>query len=83
MENLVELESFVSEYDRLFDWKRPKGGCTAFPRYIGADGGEAFCKSLIEESGVLLLPASLYASELSAMPGENFRISFGRSTIFK
>jgi aspartate/methionine/tyrosine aminotransferase len=83
MENLVDLESFISEYDRLFDWKRPKGGCIAFPRYIGADGVEAFCKSLIEESGVLLLPASLYASELTAIPDENFRIGFGRSTTFK
>jgi aspartate/methionine/tyrosine aminotransferase len=81
--NLAELNQFFSNYPTLFDWQPSQGGCVAFPRYIGPDGVEQFCKSLIEESGVLLLPASLYKSELMATPVDNFRIGFGRGEIFK
>lgn len=81
--NLAELNQFFSNYQALFDWKPSQGGCVAFPRYIGPNGVEQFCKSLIEESGVLLLPASLYKSELMATPVDNFRIGFGRGAIFK
>ena len=45
--------------------------------------GAAFCRSLLEESGVLLLPASVYRSELMAAPSEHFRIGFGRAKVFE
>lgn len=80
--NLQRLEAFFDEFDTLFEWQRPRGGCVAFPKYIGSDGVEAFCRSLIEESGVLLLPASIYQSELMPSPKDHFRIGYGRSGIF-
>ncbi|MEM1182992.1 MAG: aminotransferase class I/II-fold pyridoxal phosphate-dependent enzyme [Acidobacteriota bacterium] len=76
--NLESIEAFFNDYDHLFRWTRPQGGCVAFPRYLGGDGVEAFCRSLIEESGVLLLPASLYRSELMESPADCFRIGYGR-----
>lgn len=82
--NLHILENFFLEFPKLFEWKRPKGGSIAFPKYIGPDGVEQFCKSLIEESGVLLLPASIYKSDLiDDTPKEHFRIGFGRNEIFE
>ena len=54
------------------------GGCIAYPRYLGADGVEAFCRRAVEESGVILLPASLYASSLGETPTDRFRLGFGR-----
>ena len=36
--------------------------------YRGPDGVEAFCQKLLKDSGVLLLPGSIYASELTATP---------------
>ena len=53
----------------------------AFPRYLGSDGVEAFTGRLVEEAGVLLLPASIYASEVAPTPTDRFRIGFGRSDI--
>ncbi|CAN0654180.1 Aminotransferase class I/classII domain-containing protein [Nitratireductor aquimarinus] len=80
-ENLEKVDAFFADYADLFDWTRPDGGCVAYPRYRGADGVEAFCRDLVEEQGVLLLPASVYHSELMDAPAGRFRIGFGRRGI--
>lgn len=80
-ENLEKVDAFFADHADLFDWTRPDGGCVAYPRYRGADGVEAFCRDLVEEQGVLLLPASVYHSELMDAPAGRFRIGFGRRGI--
>ena len=40
---------------------------------------EKFIEQLVEESGVLLLPASIYGSELNPTPPDRFRIGLGRT----
>ena len=47
----------------------------------GRDGVEAFATRLVEQSGVLLLPASVYKSELGATPADRFRIGYGRDNM--
>ncbi len=79
--NIAALDRFFADYSALFEWQHPDGGCIGFPRYRGRGGVEAFCTSLIEESGVLLLPASIYRSELLEAPSDRFRIGFGRANI--
>ena len=76
--NLPVFDAFFAEHADRFDWAPPDGGCVAFPRYLGADGVEAFCRELVETEGVLLLPASIYASEVAAVPADRFRIGIGR-----
>lgn len=76
--NLDVMDAFFGERTDLFHWSRPNGGCVAFPRYLGSDGVEAFTRKLVEEAGVLLLPASLYATDLGPTPADHFRIGFGR-----
>lgn len=76
--NLTLLDTFFAERSDLFDWRAPDGSCVAFPRYLGAEGVEAFTHRLVEEAGVLLLPASIYRSDLGAVPSDRFRIGFGR-----
>lgn len=76
--NLEVLDGFFARHADLFDWRVPKGGCIGFIRYRGEDGVEAFTARLVEETGVLLLPASVYRSELAAVPDDRFRIGFGR-----
>ncbi len=80
-ENLEKMDAFFADHADLFDWTRPDGGCVAYPRYRGADGVETFCRDLVEEQGVLLLPASVYHSELMDAPAGRFRIGFGRRGI--
>jgi aspartate/methionine/tyrosine aminotransferase len=77
--NIGLLNAFFAEFPALFDWREPDGSCVAFVRYQGADGVEAFTRRLVEEAGVLLLPSSIYRSELGAVPIERFRIGFGRA----
>ncbi|MET9343942.1 pyridoxal phosphate-dependent aminotransferase [Nonomuraea sp. NPDC003804] len=76
--NLPVFDAFFAEFGELFQWRAPDGGCVAYPRYLGRDGVEAFCTDLVEQAGVLLLPAGIYRSELTATPADRFRIGVGR-----
>ncbi|MER7960257.1 aminotransferase class I/II-fold pyridoxal phosphate-dependent enzyme [Streptomyces sp. NPDC096030] len=77
--NLPLFDTFFTEHPGLFQWQAPDGGCVAYPRYLGHDGVEKFCTRLAEEAGVLLLPASIYRSELTPTPTDRFRIGIGRA----
>ena len=77
-QNLPKWDAFFARYPQLFEWSHPDGSCMAFPRYTGADGVEQFCRSLVEQSGVLFLPSTIYSSDLSATPNDRFRLGFGR-----
>lgn len=78
-ENLPKWDAFFSRNMDLFEWRRPDGSCMAFPRYKGADGVEAFAARLLEESGVFILPSTIYSSDLGPTPTDRFRLGFGRS----
>jgi aspartate/methionine/tyrosine aminotransferase len=77
-ENVALFGAFFAAHKDLFEWARPDGGCVAFPRYLGADGVETFCRDLVETAGVLLLPAGIYTSSLAQVPADRFRIGVGR-----
>lgn len=77
--NVPLFDGFFARYPELFEWEAPAGGCVCFPRYLGDDGVEAFCTSLVEDSGVLLLPASIFHSELAPIPADRFRLGVGRA----
>lgn len=78
-ENLPKWDAFFARHAERFDWQRPDGSCTAYPRYQGADGVEVFCRALVEDSGVLFLPSTIYRSELGPTPTDRFRLGFGRA----
>ena len=82
-DNLAVLDRFFADYKDLFDWREPDGGCVAFIRYKGAEGVEEFTRRLVEESGVLFLPSSIYRSELGPVPENCLRVGFGRSHVPK
>jgi aspartate/methionine/tyrosine aminotransferase len=71
-ENLEILDTFFADHHDRFEWIRPKAGPIAFPVYKGGDV-DRFCRDLFEQSGVLLLPGTLYDPSY-----RNFRIGFGR-----
>jgi aspartate/methionine/tyrosine aminotransferase len=80
-DNLSLLDAFFARWPRHFHWRRPDGGCVAYVDYLGADGVECFTRDLVEQAGVLLLPASVYRSEVGHAPGTYFRIGFGRLAV--
>jgi aspartate/methionine/tyrosine aminotransferase len=77
--NLPVFDDFFGRFAGLFEWERPQGGCVSFPRYLGPDGAEAMCADLVTEAGVLLLPASMYQSQLTPVAADRFRVGVGRS----
>ena len=76
--NRLVFDEFFARWSDLFDWLPPVGGCVCFPRYKGGDV-EVFSRQLLDAEGVLVLPASMYESELTdAVPMDHFRVGIGR-----
>ena len=80
-QNLPKWDAFFARHQDLFDWRHPDGSCMAFPRYKGTKGVERFTLDLVEQSGVLLLPATIYQSALGDAPTDRFRLGFGRQNM--
>jgi aspartate/methionine/tyrosine aminotransferase len=77
-ENLpVFREFFVDTWGEWFEWRRPQGGCVSYPRYLGPGSCEEFCRTLLLEEGVCVLPPSIYASQLAEVPSDHFRMGVG------
>lgn len=74
--NLALLDGFFRRHASEFQWQRPVAGPIAFPRYLKGDA-DVFCRHLVDEAGVLLLPGSLYGRGFAA----HFRIGFGRGNL--
>jgi aspartate/methionine/tyrosine aminotransferase len=79
--NVAMLTAFFAEFPDRFEWYVPDGGVIGFPRYLGAEGVEAFAAALVEEAGVLVLPAGVYRSALMPTPADRFRIGYGRDQL--
>ncbi len=75
-DNLETLNRFFEKYEDRFNWTPPKAGPIAFPSLRGERDVVAFCRDLVDKSGVLLLPGTLYDASR-----RNFRIGFGRSNV--
>ena len=80
-QNIAVARSFLDRHPDLFDFAPPDGGCVCFVRYKGPDGVEEFTRRLVEDAGVLLLPASIYRSEIGEVPKDYFRLGLGRALL--
>ncbi|MCT4621703.1 MAG: aminotransferase class I/II-fold pyridoxal phosphate-dependent enzyme [Marinisporobacter sp.] len=72
-ENLKIAEVFFNRYPNLFEFNGPMAGPVAFIKMNMDMPIDEFCDKLVEEKGVLLLPANIYA-----FSGNYFRMGFGR-----
>jgi len=75
--NRPAFDDFFARWADLFDWQPPVGGCVCYPRFKGGDV-EEFCRQLLHAEGVLVLPASMYESEIADVPRDHFRVGIGR-----
>lgn len=75
-DNLKLLDHFFNEYQDRFSWVRPQGGCVGFVNYKSTEAVDDFCERLIKQTGVLLMPASVYEHQ-----SQYFRIGFGRKNM--
>ncbi|WP_414516575.1 aminotransferase class I/II-fold pyridoxal phosphate-dependent enzyme [Nostoc sp. PCC 9305] len=71
--NLSLLDSFFSRNHTLFSWVRPAGGCVGLVNSHIATPIDIFAQELVDNTGVLIIPGSVFDIE-----GNTFRIGFGR-----
>ena len=79
--NLLLVQAMLARHAGLFDWMVPDGGVVGYVRLQGAEGLEHFVSRMAEQAGVLLLPASVFCSDLVALPPDRFRIGFGHAGV--
>ena len=75
-ENLAGLQAFFDRHQDRFQWLPSQAGPIAFPRWLGAGSVDNFCRDLVDKTGVLLLPGTLYQGNF-----QHFRIGFGRKNL--
>lgn len=78
--NLDALDAFFERWRHVFAWRRPAAGTVAFPRLTTHEPIETWCAQLVEETGVLLMPSTVYGQPECAAEGW-FRLGFGRTNM--
>jgi aspartate/methionine/tyrosine aminotransferase len=73
--NLDLLDAYFARHADEWQWRRPRAGTTAFPRYLRGDT-DALCADLVERAGVLLLPSRLFDAG-----NDRVRIGYGRENL--
>jgi aspartate/methionine/tyrosine aminotransferase len=73
--NLKLADQFFARYEHLFQNNRPAAGPIAFHKIKIDQPIDDFCEDLVQKSGVLLLPASIYSYK-----GQFFRMGYGRKS---
>ena len=73
--NLPLLDEFFEDYSDHFKWVRPKGATVGFPELNGMNV-EKFTEEYAKQEHVMVWPGMVFN-----YPGNNFRISYGRSWV--
>jgi aspartate/methionine/tyrosine aminotransferase len=60
LKNIKLLSDFFARRSDLFSWVRPNASTIGFARLNVQEDVQKFCENLVQESGVLLLPGSVY-----------------------
>lgn len=76
--NLTTASEFFAEYSHLFDWLPPEAGPIAFPRLQHEMKVADFCRRLVEEQDVMLLPGAVFQTA-----GNHFRLGMGRKNFIE
>jgi aspartate/methionine/tyrosine aminotransferase len=72
-QNVALAGQFFATHPDQFSWVPPRAGSVAFPQWLGTGSVEQFCKNVLEQQSVMIVPGSLFDS-----PGGHFRIGLGR-----
>ncbi|HKI58775.1 MAG TPA: aminotransferase class I/II-fold pyridoxal phosphate-dependent enzyme [Trueperaceae bacterium] len=71
--NLPQLTAFLERHQDTFTWVPPQAGPIGFVRLGTGEDVDAFCRRVVEDADVLLLPGSVYDQ-----PGF-LRVAYGRA----
>jgi len=74
--NLGVLEDFMKRNSELFAWVKPKAGTICFPKLKINASSDEFCQGVVNDTGIMLLPSSVYDFD-----DKHIRIGFGRRNL--
>ncbi len=74
--NLELVDGFLAQRAGVFRWVRPRAGSVGFPELLLDMPVPEFCRRLVTEHGVLLVPAGMFDSGTN-----HFRIGLGRTSL--
>jgi aspartate/methionine/tyrosine aminotransferase len=74
-ENILIAKELFTKHNNFFTWIESKGSSVAFPLLTERISADDFCKKLIDQKSIMLLPGSIFN-----YPGNHFRIGLGRKT---
>jgi len=60
LDNLKQLSAFFTRHPDLFDWTPPNASTIGFARFKPEQPVQDFCRQLVQQAGVLLLPGTVY-----------------------
>lgn len=75
LRNLPLLDSFLRQHSNLFEWVKPNASPIGFARFKPQRDVQSFCENVVKNSGVLLLPGTVYDQ-----PG-HIRFGYGRKNM--
>jgi aspartate/methionine/tyrosine aminotransferase len=75
LRNLQQLSAFLQRRSRVFTWTKPNASPIGFVQWHLDGDVYAFCEKVVAESGVLLLPGSIYDEP------RHIRFGFGRKNM--
>jgi aspartate/methionine/tyrosine aminotransferase len=73
--NLALLDEFIKRRSNLFEWVKPNASPIGFVRFKPQRDVFAFCEEVVRDSGVLLLPGSVYDEP------RHIRFGYGRKNM--
>ena len=73
--NLPLLDAFFERHAETFSWVRPNASPIGFPRVEGVGDIAGFCERLVTDTGVLLLPGTVYDEP------DHVRFGYGRANM--
>ena len=75
LRNLPLLDSFFRQHANLFEWVRPNASPIGFAHFKPQRDVQSFCEDVVKNSGVLLLPGTVYDQP------RHIRFGYGRKNM--
>ena len=75
LRNLRLLDAFIQQRPHWFEWVQPNAGPIGFAHFKPQRDVLAFCEEVVRDSGVLLLPGTVYDQP------RHIRFGFGRKNM--
>ncbi len=68
--------NFFDEHSDSFQWVKPKAGTICFPKLLLDINATQFCKDVVDDAKLMILPSSVYGYD-----DKHIRIGFGRDNM--